>query len=247
MKAPKEVPWVVGLIAGTLAWTLTHIVDRLTSAPLISYELEQPVRLQGGPDGKSVATGSFLVHNLTRETAFSHARFQVYAGLAENPEGTIEAVGASFIFPGESFQPTITPVREKEFVLMYDLPELQPHQTWRLKFSGLAVSSPTLALRMSTPPNTGELPPPPDDQASPTPAPSIAKRSPLAPSKNAAPPEPTKGADGPRAVQLVKANWQTHLVENELTILAWLAVIFTILLGVSLFFLKVPDAPRGNL
>src|SRR4051794_26324822 len=112
MRAPKEVPWVVGLIAATLAWTLTHVVDRLTSAPLISYKLERPIQVQDGPGGKRVSSGSFLVCNLTRETVFNHARFQVYAGSAENPQGTIEAVGASFIFPGESFQPTINAVRE---------------------------------------------------------------------------------------------------------------------------------------
>jgi hypothetical protein len=245
MRAPKEVPWVVGLIAATLAWTLTHIVDRLTSAPLITYELERPIKMQDGPEGKSIFSGSFLVRNLTRQTVFNHARFQIYAGSARDPQGTIESVGASFIFPGESFQPTINAVREKgEFVLMYDLPEMQPHQIWRLNFSGLAVSSPALSLRMSAPPNLGEPPPPPPvDQASPTPSASIATNSPVTSLQNGASQELGKSGEGVRAVQLVKANWQTDLVENELPILAGLAVVFTILLVISLFFLKIPDAP----
>jgi len=240
--AAKEVPWVVGLIAGMLAWTVTHIVDRLTSAPLISFQLEQPLNSSKGSDGKTVLAGSFIVRNLTRETAFSHARFQVYAGVADNPEGEVEPIEGSFIFGGESFKARVGDVDEKgQRVLTYDVPEMQPRQAWRLSFRGLIVEHPVLSLRMGPPPaSVDSIPPAPpviEADASPTPA-----GSPDGPKK-----EPAKESEASplRAVQLVKANWATYVVEKEIAILAILACVFTAVLLLFLFILRVPEPAPG--
>ena len=224
----KEVPWVVGIIAAMLGWALTHIVDRLTSAPLISYELES---LQdAGKDGANDISGAFIVRNLTRQTAFRNLHFLINAGRATKAGGHGEPVAGSFIFAGEAFManvevrsnPNSTDIPSQ--VLIYEVPEIQPHQTWKLIFSGLA-ETPGLSVRMGSPPPIAE--------------PKVGSEKPPqhhtageAPSGMAA----NNGAID--AVQLIETSWQTWLVFHEIETLAVLTCFFTFLLLVSLIFLR---------
>src|SRR4051812_13580528 len=151
----KEVPWLVGLMVTMLGWSLTHVVDRLTGAPLISYKLELSAK-DGEPH-----SGSFVVRNLTRDIAFKNLRFQLYGSVAdEAPEGLRRPIGATFIFQGEDFMATpehrtAAGAKLPTWVLIYTVHELQPHQGWRLEFHNLHSKDgerPTLSVRTGAPP-----------------------------------------------------------------------------------------------
>jgi hypothetical protein len=231
----KEVPWVVGLIAAILAWTLTHIVDRITSAPLISYQLEAPFQTTSDGNGGNLISGSFVVRNLTRQTAFHNLHFQINAGRAKNAEGRRQPVEGNFIYSGESFEANVEKRSGGNIplqVLTYNVQEIQPQQAWRLVFSGLA-ETPTLTVRMGLPPRVNDPSAAPDDSS----AKSQGESSSVV--------TESKSVD---AVQLTKANWQTYLVSHELEILVILSGIFSFLLVLSLFVLRVPATtdPKGQ-
>jgi hypothetical protein len=217
------VPWIIGLVAAITAWTLTHIVDRVTSAPLISYKLAD-LEIKRNADGSQTSSGSFLVQNLTRAVAFSQAHFQIVAGQALNPEGYSTPAEGSFIFQGENFVANVGILKEAQnaekptSALTYEVPEMQPRQAWRLSFAGLA-TEPNLALRMGHPPRVS-------DPSTPLGAGQSGETSPV-----------NGEGGGLVAVQLMAVNWQTWLVEHELEILIVLAAGSGTLLFVSLFFL----------
>src|ERR1700694_398004 len=159
----KDVPWVVALIAAMLGWTVTHIVDRLTSAPLISYRLEGcPTTVKENSTER--ISGSFIVKNLTRDIVFQNAHFQIDAGSSTTANGYRQPVKGNFIFSGESFQADPEPRGiDKEgnvskSVLIYRIQEIQPGQEWRLRFDNLA-TAPSLSVRMETPPKLNESAP----------------------------------------------------------------------------------------
>lgn len=216
---------MVGILTAILAWTLTHIVDRITTAPLISYELDGPIQTTG--DNGNVASGSFVVRNLTRQTAFRNLHFQINAGRAKKAEGRRQPVEGNFIYSGESFEADVEKRSDGELplqVLIYNVQEIQPQQAWRLVFSGIA-ETPSLSVRMGSPPKVNDPNAAPDEPGANTQNES---------SKMAT---ETKSVD---AVQLIKANWQTYLVSHELEILVVLSGVFSVLLVLSLFALRVP-------
>jgi hypothetical protein len=224
----RELPWVIGLIAGMTGWTLTHAVDRITSAPLISYNLVDPLEVQTQTDGTRSYSGAFLVRNLTRDVAFTKARFQIVAGAASDPEGHLEPAEGSFIYAGEPFNANLEALREPHdgekiiSALSYVVPEMQPRQAWRLVFSGLALDKPALSLRLSEPPPNHDPTAPAREKTS------AAKEGGT---------QVGEKAGAVAAVQLLQSNWQTCLVEHELGILMLLTLFFAILLIVSLLIL----------
>jgi hypothetical protein len=67
-----KAPYILTIVVAGLAWTLTHIVDRLLATPLLSYQIQQLDR-----DGKK--SFYLTLKNITREKTFRALRVIITA------------------------------------------------------------------------------------------------------------------------------------------------------------------------
>ena len=198
----------------------------------MSYRIENWNEDSDAYKGEHCHSGSIIVRNLTRDTAFQNVCLQINAGKTTTtthaPDGLTEPLAGTFLYGSETFKadpearklPGVSDSVAEIFLLTYRIDEIQPRHSWRLRFWHLHVDSPTLAIRMGPPPPTGQ------EQAGGEEF-HFSLRDPVGAHSSA-----SSGKIGEKVsgVQLVKVNWQTRLVEYEIQILAALVVTFTFLL-----------------
>ena len=127
-----KAPYIVTLIVAGLAWTLTHIVDRLLATPLLTYQ--QQIIENGGK--KSLY---LTLRNITRDKTFRNVRLIVTA----TPGGTIIDASVIPIQPAwEGDQPGTMAGR----TFAYTFSEMQPDSQYEVSVTYGGSDPPTLRM-----------------------------------------------------------------------------------------------------
>jgi hypothetical protein len=240
----KEPPFLCALLLAGMAWAVTHIVDRVTSAPLISYQLREDATEPELSVPKEDRLGEFVLRNLTLSTVFTDVTFAVHA-----QGGQI----SGRLIPDDSFlsPKTDTAVANERLygdtmMLFYTIPEFHPGQSWKLCFWGKNWSKPVLRFRSKVD-LSDSLPPVPSVEPSPALEQPIPNATPSSSSEKAVatPTSTPQSTDkGPPALLLEPESFTTLIVQNEFAILYSLALIFVVLLiAVVLALAMNDDAP----
>jgi hypothetical protein len=128
-----KAPYIVTIVMAGLAWTLTHIVDRLLTTPLLSYQIQQ---LQG--DGKK--SFYLTLKNITRDKTFHNLRIIITAAadsLLTEPA----------IIPVQPASEGDQPFSLEDRTLDFTFPEIQPG--WQFEISAGFQGEKIPTLRMS--------------------------------------------------------------------------------------------------
>jgi hypothetical protein len=130
----EKAPYIITLIVAALAWTLTHIVDRLLAAPLLTYQHQ--IIENGGK--KSLY---LTLKNITKDKTFQN----VHLILTAAPGGSIADAAVIPIQPAwEGDQPGVTAGR----TFAYTFSKMQPESQYEISISYSGNDPPT--LRMSS-------------------------------------------------------------------------------------------------
>src|SRR5215467_10494168 len=106
-----KAPYIITIIVAGLAWTVTHLADRLLGTPLLTYESRI---LQNGND----RTYYLVLKNITRDKTFKKVHLILAAGSdGVITEGTVIPIQPAWegdtppIIAGRSFDYTFTEVQ----------------------------------------------------------------------------------------------------------------------------------------
>jgi hypothetical protein len=127
-----KAPYAVTLVVAALAWTITHIVDRLLATPIVTYE-RQIIENSGK---KSVY---LTLKNITRDRTFR----DVHLILTASPGGSITETAVIPIQPAfEGNQAGTTVGRTFD----YTFPEMQPGSQLEISATFTGRDQPTLRM-----------------------------------------------------------------------------------------------------
>jgi hypothetical protein len=128
-----KAPYILTIVVAGLAWTLTHIVDRLLGTPLLSYQIQELQR-----DGKK--SFYLTVKNITRDKTFRALRIVITAAA----DSTLSNPA---IIPVQPASEGDQPFTLEDRTLDFTFPEVQPG--WQFEISAGFQGDKIPTLRMS--------------------------------------------------------------------------------------------------
>jgi hypothetical protein len=133
-----KAPYIVTIVIAGIAWTITHMADRLLSTPMVKYTIEQI-------SSKNGQTAFLTFKNITRDKTFK----QLQVILAASSDGVITA-GA--VIPVQPASEGDQPYQVAGRTFVFTFPEIQPG--WQIEISADYTGSALPSLRMSSPEQT---------------------------------------------------------------------------------------------
>lgn len=132
----EKAPYIVTLVVAGLAWTLTHIVDRLLATPMLTYHFQE---LTDGAKKSVYVT----LENIGRDKVYRDVRITLTAAQGDSLSNPV-------IIPVEPASEGDEPGERAGRTFDFKSPEIQPGGKFEISTSYSAANRPTLRIAMQS-------------------------------------------------------------------------------------------------
>jgi hypothetical protein len=131
----EKAPYIVTLIIAGLAWTITHIVDRLLATPMLTYQIQELAE-----NGKRSVY--ITLNNIERDRAFRDVRLTLTAAPGDSLSNPV-------IIPVEPASEGDQPGMQAGRTFDFKFPEIQPGGRFEISASYKGPTRPSLRISLA--------------------------------------------------------------------------------------------------